>query len=397
MPADALTVADLVRAVEMIAPPALAEPWDNTGLLLGDRNASLAGGVMLTIDLTAAVMDEVAGVGASAVLAYHPPIFEPVRRVTSDTATGRVLLAAARAGIAVYSPHTALDAANGGMTDWLADAVLPEHAQAGAGDRRALIQRSVPDPRQSHKIVTFVPAEHVEHVRNAMASAGAGIIGAYDVCSFSAAGKGSFRAGEGASPAIGKPGGLNVVDEVRLEMVCSGAASALIIETIRAFHPYEEPAIDVYRLEHKPLRGAGAGRRVVLDQPVSLVDLARRVEKRLGVRVRVAEAHTRVSAAAGGVSGPVGASLVRSVGLCPGAGASLLEPAIDLGCEVFVTGEMKHHEVLGALARGCSVILAGHTNTERGYLPSLAATLRAMLPGAAVRVSERDADPIRLL
>ncbi len=377
-----MLASDLILAVESIAPPALAEPWDNTGLILGDRAAGLAGPVLLTIDLTAPVMAEALAVRAGAVISYHPPIFRPVHRITADSAEGRVLLQALGAGVLVYSPHTALDAAEGGMTDWLADAVLPETSKAGSGDRRALIQRGLPDERQTHKIVTFVPEADVERVRNGMASAGAGLIGAYEVCSFTVAGRGSFKGGEGSRPAAGRAGQLEVVDEVRLEMVAKGAAVPLILETLYAFHPYETPAVDVYRLEDKPYRNAGAGRRVTLDQPVGLRDLARRVEKFLGVRTRVA--------------GPAERPIER-IGVCPGAGAALLDAACAAGAEAFVTGELKHHEVLSALSRDCAVILAGHTATERGYLPRFAARLRERLPAAEIRVSGADTDPLTYL
>ena len=375
---------DLIDAIERLAPPGLAEPWDNVGLLLGDRRAGLTGPTLLTIDLNEAVMAEAERLRASAVVAYHPPIFQAQKRITADSVQGAVLLRAMRAGMVVYSPHTALDAAVGGMTDWLADAVLPEDAGAGSGDRRALLQRGVADPRQSHKIVTYVPAVDVERVRNAMASAGAGLIGAYDLCSFTVAGVGTFRGGEGSAPTVGQPGRIEAVDEVRLEMVALGDAVPLIIDTIRAFHPYEEPAIDVYRLEPKPQRGAGAGRRILLDRPAALDEIARRVEHRLGVRVRVATPRAAREE-------------INGVGVCPGAGAALLDAAIDSGCTAFLTGEMKHHEVLAALDRGCAVVLAGHTATERGYLPVFAERLRGLLPHADIRVSVADTDPLRYI
>ena len=75
------------------------------------------------------------------------------------------------------------------------------------------------------------------------------------------------------------------------------------------------------------------------------------------------------------------------VGVCPGSGASLVQMAKQEGCQVFVTGEMKHHEMLEALHSGLSLILAGHTNTERGYLPRLARRLTEALPGVQVQVN----------
>lgn len=112
------TVDHLCRAMDAIAPPRLAEAWDNVGLLVGDRAAPL-GRVLLAIDLTRPVLDEAVGLGCSAVVAYHPVIFSGLKRLLAGT----VAYELARRGVAVYSPHTALDVADGGTNDVLADAV----------------------------------------------------------------------------------------------------------------------------------------------------------------------------------------------------------------------------------------------------------------------------------
>ncbi len=372
----------VLEAIETIAPPSLAEAWDNTGLLLGDRAADLAGPALLTIDLTADVLDEALAMRAGLVIAYHPPIFRPITRLSADTLHGALLLRAARAGVSIYSPHTALDAAKDGLSDWLADGL------GVSGDRRAIVPAAAPDPMQSHKIVVHVPADPpdaLEKVRHALATAGAGNIGAYDLCSFTLVGQGTFRASPRANPTVGERGAMQHIEERRLEMVFPGRALPVLIETLRAFHPYEEPAFDIYRLEGKPDRAVGAGRRVTLDQPTSPDEIAGRIRQRLGAdRVRLATpGHSR--------------GAVSKVAVCPGSGASLLDAAIDQGCDLFVTGEMKHHETLGALSRGCAVVTAGHTTTERGYLPILARRLADLAPGLDARVSEKDREPSRLV
>jgi putative NIF3 family GTP cyclohydrolase 1 type 2 len=98
------------------------------------------------------------------------------------------------------------------------------------------------------------------------------------------------------------------------------------------------------------------------------------------------------------VSG-VFANVVSRIGVCPGAGGSLAPIAMRDGCELFVTGEMKHHEVLACVEGGMSVLLAGHTNTERGYLPTLAARLAEELGVEAGRtlVSSVDRSPLEVV
>ncbi|MCA9298757.1 MAG: Nif3-like dinuclear metal center hexameric protein, partial [Phycisphaerales bacterium] len=148
-----MTVQDLVDAVEAFAPPSFAESWDRVGLHVGRLGAPLDGPVMLAIDLTEGVLDEAIEAGAGAIVAYHPPIWTPIDRLTDDSAKGRILLRAVEAGIAIYSPHTALDAAPGGVTDWLCEGICGGTLQ---GDCRALVSHT---GKARVKVVTFVPHE----------------------------------------------------------------------------------------------------------------------------------------------------------------------------------------------------------------------------------------------
>jgi dinuclear metal center YbgI/SA1388 family protein len=370
-------VSRVIEVLESIAPPEFAAEWDNVGLLIGTPEWQ-ASPLLLTIDLTETVLREALDAGTRMVVSYHPPIFEPLGRLTDTTAGQRIALEAARGGVAVHSPHTALDAAPGGINDWIARGL-------GPGDVRALeAQRSLP-PSEQCKLVTFCPADAADRIRSALATVGAGRIGRYELCSFEIAGTGTFFAGEGTSPRVGGKGSLQRVDELRLEMVCPETSLALAVTTLREFHPYEEPPIEIYRLQPRPQRGVGVGRRVVLDQKLPLPALVERIKRCLGVntlRVAVSEGAPR---------------RYRTIGLCAGAGGSLRPSATEQGCELFLTGEMRHHDVLAAKADGCTVVLAGHTNTERGYLRVLRKRLRAALPELTVSVSRRDADPMKAM
>ncbi|MCB9846034.1 MAG: Nif3-like dinuclear metal center hexameric protein [Phycisphaeraceae bacterium] len=378
-----MRVRDIVRAMDQIAPLAYAEPWDRVGLMVGRADRDVRGPIVLTIDLTERVLAEAISLGSGVVVAYHAPIWEPIARLSDDSSRGRILLGAAEAGISVFTPHTALDAAPGGVSDWLCEGLSGGEGKI-AGDCRALTPRWDGEHARV-KIVTFVPVDSLEQVRNALATAGAGRIGNYTLCSYSTEGEGTFLGDESTHPAVGEAGEFESVRERRLEMVCPRAAVALAIETMRRFHPYEEPAIDVYDLLGTPERAVGAGRRLVLDRPATI--------RELGERLRSFLDRSRVRfALVGQTDEPI-----THVGVVPGAGESLANIACDEGCQVFVTGEMRHHNVMDALHRGMAVLLAGHTNTERGFLPRLASRLRGLLPGVDVRQSESDRDPLSVL
>jgi dinuclear metal center YbgI/SA1388 family protein len=370
-------VSRVTQVLDSIAPPEYAAEWDNVGLLIGTPEWEAAR-LLLTVDLTPAVLREALDTDSRMVVSYHPPIFEPLARLTDATPGQRIALEAARNSVAVYSPHTALDAAPGGVNDWIAEGL-------GRGDVRALDARSALPSSEQCKLVTFCPADAAERLRSALATVGAGRIGRYELCSFEIAGTGTFFAGEGTSPRVGRKGDLQRVDELRLEMVCPEASLALAVTTLQEFHPYEEPPVEIYRLQPRPQRGVGAGRRVVLDQKLPLPALAERIKRMLAVhtlRVAVGEGAPR---------------RYRTIGLCAGAGGSLRRPATEQGCELFLTGEMRHHDVLAARADGCTIVLAGHTNTERGFLRVLRKRLRAALPELTVSVSKKDADPLKAM
>ncbi len=362
--------AKLFEALGRLAPLSLAEPWDNVGLLVGEAEGELLGPVLCTIDLTEAVFEEAERLGCSAIIAYHPPIFTPIKRLVCSDTKQRIVHRAIRAGMSIYSPHTALDATPDGLNDWLISGF-------GPGDVRSLKTYTGRDDLR--KIVTFVPTNDAERVRHALASAGAGHIGAYDLCSFETPGTGTFRPGPGSTPSIGRQGELSSVEELRLEMVCPQGSVALAIETLRAFHPYEVPAIDVFRIEPLPERHTGQGRRIVLDQALTTNEIADKLKAHLGVG--------RLKLTAPGADH---ARKITHIGVCAGSGGDLAPIAAENGCEMYITGEMTHHQVMAHLDRGLGIILAGHTNTERGYMPILAKKLKKELPGLDVRVSEVD-------
>ena len=235
-------------------------------------------------------------------------------------------------------------------------------------------------PDEECKIITFCPKNNVEELRLALSSVGCGRIGDYEQCSFMTTGTGTFIGDAGTQPASGQAGELQNLIECKFEMVVSKDSLSLALQVLRQFHPYEEPAIEVHELGERPKREMGVGRRIHLDQTMQIDEIARRLKKHLQI------GYVRVAPAAG-VNDRAN---VQTVGLCAGAGGSVCTLAIDDGCEVYITGEMTHHQVVAATSRGCTVMLTGHTNSERGYLPKLKNTLTGLLPDVTITVSASD-------
>ncbi len=348
-----VNVQSVMNWFESWAPLTLAEAWDEVGLQVGDASQPVTNG-LLCIDLTPAVVDEAIEQRVDLIIAYHPPMFRPASRLTTGPDMPwmqQSLVRLVRAGVAVYSPHTALDAARGGMNDWLCDGI-------GEGITRPI--RPTLPTLQLHKVVVFVPVADQEKVRRAMTQAGAGGLGNYRGCAFTGIGQGGFTPMPGAQPSMGEIGKRESVEEARLEMLVSADVLDQVFNAIRQAHPYEEPAIDVFERLPQPMpdsKAPGAGRVLTLATPLNPEDVAKRVASRCG----------------GGpvkTGRPVGRKdgTVRTVAVCVGSGGKLFE---DVHADAYVTGEMQHHQALDLTQRGKLVILAGHTQTERPYLPVL--------------------------
>jgi dinuclear metal center YbgI/SA1388 family protein len=364
-----MKVSDLVRVLESIAPPAYAEDWDNVGLLAGDPDAAVTR-ALFCIDCAGAVVEEAAAGKFDAIVSYHPPLFRPISRVTR----GSIVFDLVRRGIALYSPHTALDAAPGGTNDVLADAV-------GLSSERAPIRESIAKDAE-HKLVTFVPVEALTTVSDALFAAGAGRIGDYRSCSFRTPGTGTFFGDAGTNPTIGSAGKLETVEEVRLEVVVPIGRASDVVRALRASHPYEEPAFDLARLAARP-SGRGVGRVGPLS-PIALGALVARIKERLGVPHLL-------------VAGGAAERVVSRAAVCAGSAGDLLDAAIRQKADVVVAGEVRHHDALRAAEAGVSLVCALHSNSERIALGPLRARVAAALPGLEVATSGVDRDPFRIV
>jgi len=191
-----MLVSDVLEAVEKLAPQALAEDWDNVGLQVGDPGAEVTR-VLVALTPLPEVFEEAEEIGADLLLLHHPPIFRPLKSLDTSSYPGDLAARAVRGGISVLAAHTNYDAAPGGVSVALADAL-------GLRDADQIIM-----PRGGmRKIVVFVPEGDVERVADALAGAGAGEIGAYTRCTFRTGGTGTFFGGEGSEPVLGEKGRL---------------------------------------------------------------------------------------------------------------------------------------------------------------------------------------------
>jgi dinuclear metal center YbgI/SA1388 family protein len=361
------TVAEFAAYLDRFAPAATAAEWDNVGLLLGDQAAPVAS-VMTCLTVTPDVAEEAARERVSLIVSHHPILFRGAKRLTATTADGKVVLPLARAGIAVYSPHTAFDNCPGGINDILC--------------RRLGVVNPVPlRPREGarhFKLVVFVPESDLGKVSDAVFAAGAGVIGQYNECSFRLAGTGTFFGTDATNPTVGQKGRREEVSEWRFEVIVPERLLGPVVAAMRKAHSYEEPAFDVYPL--RPGTSGGEGRIGELANPTTLGELANRAKRELG-------------AASVQVVGDLSRS-VRKVAVACGAAGEFLSDSIRADADVFLSGELRFHDALTARGAGIGVILPGHYATERPAVEELAAKLAADWPGVAAWASRAERDPL---
>ena len=347
-----ISVAEMLEDLSASIPWDRAADWDVSGLTLGDpdRPVRTAG---VCHEVTREVVSSLRKTPVDLLITYHPLLFRPVRTLRAVSGPEGLAFGLIRMGTALAVAHTALDVCRGGAADALADILgLGETVGFGPVETAARI-----------KVVTFVPAGHVEQVAEALAGAGAGRIGNYRGCSYRGEGTGAFAAERGAAPVVGEAGEENRVAEVRLEMIAPASARDRVAEALVRAHPYEEPAYDLYSVSSNlPM----AGRMGVLPRRLSMAQLAE----------RVADA-TEVEALrwVGSDDMPV-----ERVAVLPGSGGSFLPAAADAGAQAVVTGDVSHHQMAHAEQRGVGVIDPGHAATEAPGVRRLLEMVREAAP-----------------
>jgi dinuclear metal center YbgI/SA1388 family protein len=364
-----MKVSEISSIIEEMFPPALAQDWDNVGLLLGEANKNVKK-LLLTIDITNAVVAEAKRLKVDLIVSYHPVIWDGLKQVTA-AGQGSLVYELIRSGISVHSIHTALDVVKGGINDGLAEII-------GIRDGQPIGDFVAQPDGDNFKLVVFVPLEAVNKVSQAIFAAGAGAIGNYSHCSFRSEGKGTFLPLSGSRPTIGRKGKLEEVAETRLEAVVPAGKITQVATAMRGAHPYETPAFDVIKLYDVESR-FGLGRMGKVIPPRRLAEIIKAIKKSTGTK-------------AVGIVGKQ-ARMVRTAAVCAGSCGKIINQVIAAGCDLYVTGELKHHHALAAQEAGVTCLCLSHTVSERFILKKLSKQLQKKLKDVKITISRKDADP----
>jgi dinuclear metal center YbgI/SA1388 family protein len=312
-----MKISQVIEVLEEFAPLSLQEGFDNSGLQVGDISQK-ATGVLLCLDVTEEVLDEAIELDCNLIVSHHPLLFKPLKSLTGKSYIERCVVKACRNNLVVYAAHTNMDNAYNGVNFRLAEKI-------GLQNVRIL------SPQKDHllKLVTFVPEARAESVRNALFNSGAGHIGDYDSCSFNVSGWGTFKAGEGAHPFVGKINELHTEPEIRIETIVPESKKNAVLRALLTTHPYEDPVYDFYALDNTWNRvGSGiVGELPCEEDEVSFLQKLKTIFRLESLQ------HS-----------PLSGKKIREVAVCGGSGAFLIPDAIAYGADIFITGEAKYND-----------------------------------------------------
>lgn len=364
-----MKINEIIRLIEDVAPRALQESYDNSGLQVGDPSQECVK-TLFCIDITEEVIDEAVSIGANLVISHHPLIFKGLKSITGRDYIERSVIKAIQNNICLYAAHTNLDNAWAGVNFMIANKI-------------GLTDVEILDPKADSliKLVTFVPVGHAELLRQALFSAGAGGIGNYDSCSYNTEGIGTFRAGNDSDPFCGEKGMLHSEAETRIEVILPSFLKNRVLQTLKEVHPYEEPACDFIPLDNL-WHHAGGGIVGFLPEPMMEIDFLKKLKKDFDAGcVKHSKFLNRK---------------ISKVALCGGSASFLIPNAIATGADIYITGEIKYHDFFGNDEK---ILLAdiGHYESEQFTIQLIADIILKKEPAFVFQFTKVNTNPINYL
>lgn len=362
-----MQISQVINFLEEIVPLSLQESYDNCGLIVGNSGIEV-NGILVTLDTTEEIIDEAISLGANLIISHHPIIFSGLKKINGKNYIERTIIKAIKNDIAIYAIHTNLDNQLHGVNYQIGKILELENL-------KILDIKS----DELRKLVTFVPVEHHEKVRNALFEAGVGHIGNYDSCSFNIEGKGSFRALENANPFVGKVDEIHYENEVRIETVFPKYLTTKIIKALLKSHPYEEVAYDVYVLENK-FKDIGAGMIGELKNEISETEFLTILKTKFNLEIVKHTAFLNKN--------------IKKVAFCGGSGSFLLNKAKQEKADVFITADIKYHQFFDAENQ---ILIAdiGHYESEVFTKDLIFDLITKKFPRFAVHFSKINTNPIK--
>jgi dinuclear metal center YbgI/SA1388 family protein len=361
-----MKIKEITNYLESVAPLHYQESYDNAGLLVGDANREIDA-ALITLDCTEEIVEEAIENNCNLIIAHHPIIFSGLKKITGQNYVERTIIKAIKNDIAIYAIHTNLDNIKTGVSAKIAEILGVENCKILSPKKDLLRQLAV-----------YCPVSDTEKVKEALFQAGAGDIGNYDECSFSAKGEGTFRANEGCDPHIGNIGERHTEKEEKIEVIFPKYKENTIISALKQAHPYEQVAYQIYILDNI-YENVGAG---IVGELAQKVDTNRFLEMLKTKMQTDCIRHTKLVK-----------NQIKRVAICGGSGSFLLSNAICEKADIFITADFKYHEFFDGEN---DIIIAdiGHFESEQFTKDLIYDLLSKKFSKFAVRLSKVNTNPI---
>jgi len=364
-----MKIKELINEIETWAPLTYAESFDNVGLLVGDKELEITG-VLITHDTLEEVVDEAIAKNMNLIISFHPIIFSGLKSLTGKNYVERVVMKAIKHDIAIYALHTALDNQYFGVSGILAN-------KLGLQNQKVLM----PQSKTLLQLVTYVPFNYAEKVRQSLFDAGAGQIGNYSECSYNIEGEGTYKPNDKANPYLGKPGERHTEKEVRISVIFAKHLQSKILQNLFDAHPYEEIAYEIIAIENDN-QEIGLGIIGELPQAVTEQSYLNDLKEKLQLScIRYSKLRNKP---------------IKKVAVLGGSGSFAISAAKNSGADVYISADIKYHEFY----RGENqMVIAdiGHFESEQYTKQFLFEQLTKKIRNFAVALSEINTNPINYL
>ncbi|MEI6264090.1 MAG: Nif3-like dinuclear metal center hexameric protein [Sphingobacteriia bacterium] len=362
-----MKISQIISVLEKKAPLAYQESYDNAGLITGNKNMDCSG-ILCTLDVTEDIIQEAIQQKCNLIVAHHPIVFKGLSKINGKNYVERIVIQAIKNDIAIYAIHTNLDNVSDGVNSTIAE-------QLGLINTRILS----PQKNGLLKLVSFVPLDFAEKVKNALFEAGAGNIGEYSETSFSSEGIGSFKGSQKANPVIGQKGIRELVKEIRIEVILPTYLQSSVLMALKEAHPYEEVAYDFFPLNNEnQLVGTG----MIGDLPIAIAstELLELLKAKFNLSVIKHSAIIKEK--------------VQKIAFCGGSGSFLIPFAKAAKADFFVSADIKYHDFFEA---DNQIVIAdiGHWESEQYTVDLVFAELTAKFPNFAVLKTANMTNPVR--
>ncbi|QIK16816.1 Nif3-like dinuclear metal center hexameric protein [Blattabacterium sp. DPU] len=310
-------VKDIAKVLENIAPTEYAESYDNVGLIVGSFCKKVRN-VLVTLDISEEVLYESIKKKCDLIISFHPIIFKSIKSITGKTFSEKVIIHALKNNISIYVIHTNLDVVWEGTSSYISK-LLRINREKVLFPKRETIK----------KLITYVPVNYADIVRNALFEAGAGNISNYSHCSYNFDGFGSYMGNKKTKPFIGKKEIIHMEKETCISVIFPDYKLNIIKNALLKNHPYEEVAYEIYNLENvNP--NVGIGFIGSLMTKMNEYDFLFFIKKRMNLSCIRHSNFIKKE--------------IKKIAMITGSGRFGIETALAEKADVFISSDLKYHD-----------------------------------------------------